>query len=78
AHDKVRPQAAADAHVSWLNYDTHAFPVSRVAPQRARQPGYEWLLDQPARYLCDLSGQFPVRALSEAHAHVTRSERGET
>ena len=78
AHDLAPQSAAAAAHVSWLNYDMQAFPVSMVAPQRARQPGYEWLLDQPARYLCDLSGQFPVFALSEAHAHVTRCERGDS
>lgn len=57
--------------------DRHAFPISLVAPQKARQPGYEWLLDQPARFICDLSGQFPVTALSQAHKHVIRCEKGE-
>jgi len=78
AYDTANQSAAGMAHTGWLNLNQHAFPVSLVAPQRARQPGYEWLLDQPARYLCDLSGQFPGMALSAARQHVARCEKGET
>jgi len=77
AYDAANQSAAGAAHVARLNFSQHAFPVSLVAPQRARQPGYEWLLDQPGRYLCDLSGQFPVIALSAARQHVVRCEKGE-
>ncbi|MEB0150884.1 hypothetical protein, partial [Pseudomonas sp. CCC2.2] len=78
AYDAANQSAAGAAHVARLNLSSHAFPVSLVAPQRVRQPGYEWLLDQPGRYLCDLSGQFPVIALSAARQHVVRCEKGET
>ncbi|WPX69810.1 hypothetical protein [Pseudomonas sp. MH9.2] len=77
AYDAANQSAAGAAHVARLNLSSHAFPVSLVAPQRARQPGYEWLLDQPGRYLCDLSGQFPAIALSAARQHVVRCEKGE-
>jgi hypothetical protein len=76
-HAPARQSEAGLAQVAWLNLKKHAFPVSIVAPQRARQPGFEWMLDQPARYLCDLSGQFPVLALSKAHQHFTTCERGD-
>ncbi|WP_189667249.1 hypothetical protein, partial [Pseudomonas amygdali] len=49
---------------------------SLAAPQRARQPGYERLLDHPARYLCDLSGQFPVESFREAKAFLAQAGRG--
>ena len=77
AFDHANQAAAGAAHTAWLNLNQHAFPVSVVAPQRARQPGFEWLLDQPARYLCDLSGQFPPIALGDARRHVLRCEKGE-
>ena len=38
------------------------FPVNLCAPQRQRQPGHEWLLDQPAHLLCDLTGGYPEKA----------------
>ena len=75
-HAPTRQSEAGMAQVAWLNLTRHAFPVNVVAPQRARQPGFEWLLDQPAHYLCDLSGQFPAVALSKAHQHFTACERG--
>ncbi|KWS50003.1 hypothetical protein AL057_24435 [Pseudomonas amygdali pv. myricae] len=59
-----------------LNLQYNAFPVSLAAPQRARQPGYERLLDHPARYLCDLSGQFPVESFREAKAFLAQAGRG--
>ncbi|WP_285260862.1 hypothetical protein [Halopseudomonas bauzanensis] len=43
---------------------SNVFPVSLCAPQRQRQPGHEWLLDQPARMLCDLTGTYPEQALA--------------
>ena len=41
---------------------SNVFPVSLCAPQRQRQPGHEWLLDQPTRMLCDLTGAYPEQA----------------
>ncbi len=43
---------------------SNVFPVDLCAPQRQRQPGHEWLLDQPARMLCDLNGTYPEQALA--------------
>tara|TARA_R110002020_G_scaffold66390_3_gene174518 strand:+ start:2160 stop:6008 length:3849 start_codon:yes stop_codon:yes gene_type:complete len=42
---------------------SNVFPVRLCAPQRQRQPGHEWLLDQPAKMLCDLTGNYPQQAL---------------
>lgn len=47
-----------------LSMSSNAFPVSLCAPQRQRQPGHEWLLDQPARMLCDLTGAYPEQAFA--------------
>tara|TARA_R110000822_G_scaffold45033_1_gene120661 strand:- start:585 stop:4436 length:3852 start_codon:yes stop_codon:yes gene_type:complete len=47
-----------------LSMNSNAFPVDLCAPQRQRQPGHEWLLDQPARMLCDLTGAYPEQALA--------------
>ena len=44
--------------------ELNAFPVALCAPQRQRQPGHEWLLDQPARMLCDLNGGYPEQAFT--------------
>ncbi|WP_165676040.1 hypothetical protein [Metapseudomonas otitidis] len=48
----------------------HAFPVALAAPQRLRQPGYEWLLEHPARHLCDLSGAWLAQAKQTAAAFL--------
>lgn len=76
AFDSVNQSHAGIAHVTWLNLKQHAFPLSIPAPQRARQTGFEWMLDQPARYLCDLDGQFLVTALQNARTHVQACEQG--
>lgn len=60
------------------NLDLMVFPVSLAAPQRSREPGYEWLLDQPALYLCDLSGQFPVHAYQQAKDFLAYAAKGVT
>jgi hypothetical protein len=76
AFDPVNQSQAGLAHVTWLNLKQHAFPLSIPAPQRARQTGFEWMLDQPAHYLCDLEGQFLVTALQTARKHVQACEHG--
>ncbi|MCI8210596.1 hypothetical protein AUC61_13730 [Pseudomonas sp. S25] len=76
AFDAVNQSEAGAAHTSWLNLRQHAFPVSVPAPQRARQTGFEWMLDQPAQYLCDLGGRFLATAFKAARQHVQRCEDG--
>lgn len=76
AFDTANQSAASAAHVTWLNLKQHAFPLSVPAPQRARETGFEWMLDQPARYLCDLKGQFLATAFKDARQHVHRCEEG--
>lgn len=67
-HDVARRAAAQGPTATRLNLAMHVFPVTLAAPQRQRQPGYEWLLDHPARYICDLSGEMPQEAQSLAQA----------
>src|SRR5690606_33922528 len=67
-HDVARRAAAQGPTATRLNLAMHVFPVTLAAPQRQRQPGYEWLLDHPARYICDLSGEMPQQAQSLAQA----------
>ncbi|HEX8541659.1 MAG TPA: hypothetical protein VF671_08140 [Pseudomonas sp.] len=74
--DKDNQAAAGRAHITWLNLNRGAFPLSVPAPQRARQTGFEWMIDQPARYLCDLSGEFLANAFSAARKHVQLCEAG--
>ncbi|KFE44827.1 hypothetical protein IV02_28655, partial [Pseudomonas syringae] len=74
--DRGNQGAAAQAHITWLNLNRSAFPLSVPAPQRARQTGFEWMLDQPARYLCDLSGAFLGDAFETARKHVQQCEAG--
>lgn len=78
AQDYVAQAILAQVNATRLNLEQGAFPVSLAAPQRARQPGYERLLDHPARYLCDLSGQFPVESFREAKAFLAQAARGTT
>ncbi|BAQ83656.1 toxin VasX [Pseudomonas sp. St29] len=65
-HNATNQSAASRARTTWLNLQASAFPVSVAAPQRPREPGYEWMLEHPGSYLCDLSGQFPVQASTQA------------
>ncbi|WP_439894680.1 hypothetical protein ACTACV_18305 [Pseudomonas syringae] len=74
--DKVQQLTLAPITAARLNLELSVFPVSLAAPQRARQPGYERLLEHPALYLCDLSGQFPARALEQANAFLAEADKG--
>lgn len=74
--DKVQQLTLAPITAARLNLELSVFPVSLAAPQRARQPGYERLLEHPALYLCDLSGQFPARALEQANAFLAEADQG--
>lgn len=65
-----------DARTVRMNLDLWAFPLSIAAPQRARQAGYELILDNPSRYLCDLSGQFPAKSLTAANAFIDACKAG--
>nr|WP_117140342.1 toxin VasX [Pseudomonas amygdali] len=76
AKNPVAQALIAPIKATRLNLQYNAFPVSLAAPQRARQPGYERLLDHPARYLCDLSGQYPVESFREAKAFLAQAGRG--
>lgn len=67
---------AEQANSVRLNLGSGCFPISVVAPQRAREPGFEWLLDHPARFLCDLTGQFPVMATQQAQVFLTACNTG--
>ncbi|MCD6003139.1 hypothetical protein KDX38_28780, partial [Pseudomonas sp. CDFA 602] len=74
--DPVAQILLAPVSAARMNLDLHAFPVALAAPQRTRQPGYERLLDHPALYLCDLSGQYPVTALEQAKAFLAQADEG--
>ena len=54
-----------------------AFYLQNVPAHRPREPAREWLLDQPLKYLHDLSGQYPVQSLQYAQQVHQRHERGE-
>jgi hypothetical protein len=64
------------ANVTRFELEGGCFPVSVVAPQRPREPGFEWLFDQPACYLCDLTGQFPVTAKQNANMFIQACNKG--
>lgn len=68
--------AATQATVVRRNLDLGAFPLNVAAPQRPREPAYEWLLDHPGRYLCDLSGQYPATASQQAKAFLAQCAEG--
>ncbi|WP_223486553.1 hypothetical protein [Pseudomonas sp. A-RE-19] len=78
AWDAQASDSATKATVTWRNLAERAFPVSLIAPQRARQSGFEYLLDHPGRYVCDLSGQFPAQRKTEAKACLDQWEQGTT
>jgi hypothetical protein len=77
AFDAANQSQFTAAHATWLNLCQHVFPLSIPAPQRAQQPGFEWMLDQPAHYLCDLSGGFLATAHQQARQHVRACEKGD-
>jgi hypothetical protein len=74
--DYANQNAVAKARVVRLNLEINAFPVSVAAQQRVREPGYERLLDHPGRYICDLSGQFPVQSKKAAQGYLDSCEKG--
>ncbi|AQL38008.1 toxin VasX [Pseudomonas syringae] len=78
AKNPVAQALIAPIKATRLNLQYNVFPISLAAPQRARQPGFERLLDHPARYLCDLSGQFPVESFRQAKAFLAEAARGIT
>ena len=71
-------QPLNEARLVRMNLDLWAFPLSIAAPQRARQAGYELMLDNPSRYLCDLSGQYPAKSLKAANAFLDACKAGKT
>lgn len=73
--DYAKKTAAERATPTRRNLAMHVFPVSLAAPQRTRRPGYEWLLDHPGRYVCDLSGKMPEDAQKAAQAFADSCER---
>ncbi|UXJ52215.1 hypothetical protein [Pseudomonas citronellolis] len=77
ARDSVSVSTSVPAQVARLNLDHRAFPLSLVAPQRARAQIFEYLLEHPARYLCDLSGQFPDQEYRRAMAFLNQGMLGE-
>ncbi|MGE8187576.1 toxin VasX [Pseudomonas sp. NPDC086278] len=78
ARDAKKSDAATKASIAWRNLAARAFPVGLVAPQRARQSGFEYALEHPGRYVCDLSGQFAAQRKSEAQACLDQWEHGAT
>ncbi|MEK0361184.1 toxin VasX [Pseudomonas sp. CBC3] len=74
--DYANQNAVGKARVVRLNLEINAFPVCVAAPQRAREPGYERLLNHPGRYICDLSGQFPVQSKQAAQTYLDSCEQG--
>ena len=65
-----------NASITRHRMDRFAFPVSLCATQRQRQPGHEWLLDQPARYICELSGEYMGQALANTRETVNTWREG--
>ncbi|WP_213937580.1 toxin VasX [Pseudomonas sp. dw_612] len=76
--DAKASDAATKASITWRNLAARTFPVSLIAPQRARQSGFEYVLEHPGRYVCDLSGQFAAQRKTEAKACLDQWEQGAT
>ncbi|MEO6679876.1 MAG: toxin VasX [Pseudomonas sp.] len=74
--DAQASDAATKASITWRNLASRAFPVGLVAPQRARQSGFEYVLEHSGRYVCDLSGQFAAQRKTEAQACLDQWEQG--
>lgn len=70
-------RAGDPARLTRGRMELNVFPVSLCARQRQRQPGHEWLLDQPARMLCDLGGGYPQAALNSTRQTADAWRRGE-
>ena len=66
----------SNASITRYRMEMVAFPVRLCAPQRQRQPGHEWLLDQPARYISDLSGEYMGQALASTRETVNTWRKG--
>lgn len=78
AWDVQASDTATKASITWRNLAARAFPLSLIAPQRARQSGFEYVLEHPGRYVCDLSGEFAAQRKTEAKACLDQWEQGTT
>ncbi|TWD49389.1 toxin VasX [Pseudomonas sp. SJZ131] len=78
AWDAQASDTATKASITWRNLSARAFPLNLIAPQRARQSGFEYVLDHPGRYVCDLSGEFAAQRKTEAKACLDQWEQGTT
>jgi hypothetical protein len=78
AGDAQASDGATKASITWRNLAERAFPVRLIAPQRARQSGFEYVLEHPGRYVCDLSGQFAAQRKTEAKGCLDQWEQGAT
>lgn len=65
-----------NASITRYRMDMFAFPVRLCAPQRQRQPGHEWLLDQPARFISDLAGSYMEQAFANTRETVDTWRKG--
>lgn len=77
ARDIVAVSNSGPVQAARLNLDGRAFPLALVAPQRARAQVFEYLLEHPGRYVCDLSGQFPDQEYRRAMAFLNQGMLGE-
>lgn len=68
--------SASQARTAHASLSGNAFPLAVVAPQRSRQPGFEWFLDHPGQFVCDLAGSYPATAKSSAQTYVNQCEQG--
>ncbi|PWE40695.1 hypothetical protein C9I50_15100 [Pseudomonas prosekii] len=78
AWDAQASDTATKASITWRNLVARAFPLSLIAAQRARQSGFEYVLEHPGRYVCDLSGEFAAQRKTEAKACLDQWEQGTT
>ncbi|SDS45800.1 toxin VasX [Pseudomonas prosekii] len=78
AWDAQASDTATKASITWRNLAARAFPLSLIAAQRARQSGFEYVLEHPGRYVCDLSGEFAAQRKTEAKACLDQWEQGTT
>lgn len=78
AWDAQTSDTTTKASITWRNLAERAFALSQIAPQRARQSGFEYVLEHPGRYVCDLSGQFAAQRNAEAKGCLDQWEQGAT
>ncbi|RHW19529.1 hypothetical protein [Pseudomonas jilinensis] len=69
---------ASNAGTTRYRMELFTFPVNLCPPQRQRQPAHEWLLDQPALMLCDLSGGYPEQAMASTRQTADVWRAGES